>query len=80
MSKTYDVNEYVNGVRTMQSVAQVNDATPTAAELTAAFGGAPSTKGRGWIGTIDDNDGDTNGFIVWASDASWYFLKGTKAS
>lgn len=77
--KTYDVTEFVNGVRTKQSVSNVNDTTPTAAELTTAFGGAASTKGRGWIGTIDDADGDTNGYIVWASDASYYFLKGTKA-
>jgi hypothetical protein len=66
------------GVRTKQSLNNVNDTTPTAAELTAAFG-APATLGRGFVATIDDADGDTNGYIVWTSDASWYWLKGTKA-
>lgn len=66
------------GLKTKQAVNNVNDATPTAAELTTSFG-APATLGRGFVGTVDDNDGDTNGFIVWCSDASFYFLKGTKA-
>jgi hypothetical protein len=61
-----------------QAVDNVHDTTPTAAELTAAFG-SPETLGRGFIGTVDDADGDTNGYICWTSDASWYFLKGTKA-
>lgn len=67
------------GVRTKQSVANVHDTTPTAAELTGTFG-SPATLGRGFVATVDDADGDTNGYICWTSDASWYFLKGTKAS
>lgn len=67
------------GLRTIQAVTNVNDTTPTAAELTTAFGN-PATIGRGFVGTIDDADGDTNGYLVWASDASYYFLKGTKAT
>lgn len=66
------------GIRTKQSVSNVNDTTPTDAELDAAFG-TPATLGRGFVATIDDADGDTNGYIVWTSDASWYWLKGTKA-
>ncbi len=66
------------GLKTKQAVNQVNDTTPTAAELVTSFGAA-ATLGRGFIGTVDDNDGDTNGYIVWVSDASFYFLKGTKA-
>lgn len=73
------VNANTAGLRTKQAVTNVNDTTPTAAELTTAFG-APATLGRGFIGTVDDADGDTNGYIVWVSDASFYFLKGTKAS
>lgn len=65
-------------VNTKQAVNNVNDTTPTAAELTVSFG-APATLGRGFLGTVDDNDGDTNGYIVWASDAAFYFVKGTKA-
>lgn len=70
---------FTAGLNTKQSVANVGDTTPTAAELTSAFGD-PATLGRGFVGTIDDNDGNTNGFIVWTSDASFYFLKGTKAT
>ena len=77
--KTYDVTEFVNGLRVKQAVTQVNDTTPTLAELTTAFGD-PAGKGRGWLGTVDDNDGDTNGFLVWASDAGYYFVKGSKAA
>lgn len=73
------LNASVGGLRTVQAVNQVHDTTPTAAELTTSFG-AVATLGRGFIGTVDDNDGDTNGYIVWASDASFYFVKGTKAS
>jgi len=72
------LNASAAGVRTKQSVANVNDTTPTAAELTGTFG-SPATLGRGFVATVDDADGDTNGYIVWTSDASWYWLKGTKA-
>jgi len=67
------------GINTKQAVNNVNDTTPTKAELTTSFGD-PTTLGRGFIGTVDDADGDTNGYIVWVSDANFYFLKGTKAS
>ena len=67
------------GLRTIQAVTNVNDTTPTAAELTTAFG-APATVGRGFIATVDDNDGDTNHYLVTASDASYYFVKLTKAT
>lgn len=67
------------GIRTKQPVTQVHDTAPTIEELTTAFGD-PATLGRGFIGTVDDNDGDTNFYIVGVSDASFYFLKMTKAS
>jgi hypothetical protein len=73
------LNANAAGLRTKQAVTNVDNTTPTAAELTTAFG-AVSGLGRGFIGTVDDADGDTNGFIVWTSDASFYFLKGTKAT
>lgn len=68
-----------SGLRTKQAVNNVHDTVPTAAELATSFGAA-ATLGRGFIGTVDDADGDTNGYIVWVSDASFYFVKGTKAS
>lgn len=73
------VKTFSDSIKVKQAVTNVNDTTPTAAELTTAFG-APATLGRGFVGTVDDNDGDTNGYIVWCSDASFYFLKGTKAT
>lgn len=67
------------GLRTVQAVNNVHDTVPTAAELTTSFG-AVATLGRGFLGTVDDADGDTNGYIVWASDGAFYFVKGTKAT
>lgn len=68
------------GLNTKQAVTNVNDTTPTDAELQTAFGGTAASLGRGFIGTIDDNDGNAIGYIVWTSDASFYFVKGTKAT
>lgn len=73
------VNANTAGVRTKQAVNNVHDTAPTIAELTISFGD-PATLGRGFIGTIDDNDADAISYIVWVSDASFYFVKGTKAS
>jgi hypothetical protein len=67
------------GTITAQAVNNVHDTTPTAAELAVSFGAAASL-GRGFIGTIDDNDGDAISYIVWTTDASFYFVKGTKAA
>lgn len=61
-------------VKLPQSVDNVHDTTPTQAQMVTALGAAA----RGKIGTIDDADGDTNGYICFSSDASWYWLKGTK--
>lgn len=69
---------FTDGINSKQSVEDVDASAPTVEELTAAFGD-PADLGRGFIGTVDDNDGDTNGFLVWTSDASFYYIKGTKA-
>lgn len=73
------VKTFTDSIKVKQAVNNVHDTAPTAAELTTSFGN-PATLGRGFIGTVDDADGDTNGYIVWCSDASFYFLKGTKAT
>lgn len=65
------------GIRTKQAVDDVHDTTPTDAQLDSAFG-TPATLGRGFIGTIDDADGDTNFYLCITSDASWYWVKMTK--
>lgn len=67
------------GVGTIQSTDNVNDTIPTDAELDTAFG-TPATVGRGFIGTIDDASGETNAYLAFASDNSWFVLKFTKAT
>ena len=51
------------GVRTYQAVGNVNDTTPTSAEITSNLGTAAGV-GSGFIGVIKDNDTDTNFFRV----------------
>lgn len=66
------------GVRTRMAVNNVNDTTPTAAELTTSFG-APATVGTGFVGIVKDADADTNCFVVVSNGTSYYYLKFTKA-
>lgn len=67
------------GVRTKQAINNVNDTTPTAADLTTSFG-APATVGSGFVGIVKDNDADTNCFVVVSNGTSFFYLKFTKAS
>jgi len=64
-------------LRLAQDVTNVSD-PPLDAELDAIFG-TPATLGRGFIASLDDNDANTDVYLVWTSDASWYWVKGTKA-
>jgi len=73
------INANASGIRTKQAVTNVNDTTPTDAELDTAFG-TPASLGRGFIGLVDDNDADTIGYIAWTTDASWFWIIGTKAT
>jgi len=66
------------GIRTEMAINNVNDTTPTAAELTTSFG-TPAAVGSGFIGIVKDNDTDTNGFLVFSNGTSFYYLKFTKA-
>lgn len=72
------VNATAAGVRTKQAINNVNDTTPTAAELTISFG-APATVGSGFVGVVKDADTDTNCFVVVSNGVSFYYLKFTKA-
>jgi hypothetical protein len=65
------------GVLTKQAVTNVHDTTPTQAEMVTAFGAVP---GRGFIGTIDDNDGNAVSYLCWSTDASYFFVAGTKGA
>lgn len=72
------VNATAAGVRTKQAINNVNDTTPTAAELTTSFG-TPASVGSGFVGIVKDNDADTNCFVVVSNGTSYYYLKFTKA-
>jgi len=67
--------QFENAVRVPQSVANVTEAAPTDAELDAAFG-TPATLGRGFIGTVDDNDGSTASVLCWTTDSAWFHVVG----
>ena len=75
LKSTGTVPEWTSVVE--QSVADVSS-PPTDAELDAAFD-TPANLGRGFLATVDDNSGDTDVWIVWTTDASWFYVQGTKA-
>jgi hypothetical protein len=62
-------------VRVPQSVANVTEAAPTDAQLDSAFG-TPATLGRGFIGTVDDNDGSLASVLCWTTDSAWFHVVG----
>lgn len=72
-------NTQFDVLRVAQSVANVTEAAPTAAQLTSAFG-SPATLGRGFIGTVDDNDGSLASVLCWTTDADWFHVVGVKSS
>lgn len=78
LAQTVTGNTQFDVVRVAQSVANVTEAAPTAAQLTSAFG-SPATLGRGFIGTVDDNDASTAGVLCWTTDANWFHVVGVKS-
>jgi hypothetical protein len=64
------------GIQVPQSVANVTEAAPTDAQLDSAFG-TPAVLGRGFIGTVDDNDGSTASVLCWTTDSAWFHVVGT---
>lgn len=72
------VNATAAGVRTKQAINNVNDTTPTAAELTTSFG-TPASVGTGFVGIVKDADADTNCYVVVSNGTSYFYLKFTKA-
>ena len=78
VTSTNAVVATAGGVRTKMAINDVNDTTPTAAELTTSFG-APATVGSGFVGIVKDNNADTNCFVVVSNGTSFFYLKFTKA-
>lgn len=62
---------FPGGVQVKIAVNNVNNTTPTLAELTTSFG-APTAVGAGFVGVVNDAAGGANFFIV-ASDGTNYF-------
>lgn len=72
------VDATTDGIGTKQAVTNITDDTPSDAELVTALG-AVAASGRGFIGTVDDNDADTGMYLAISSDATWYYLRLNKA-
>ena len=51
---------------------------PIDSQLDTAFG-TPAALGAGYIGILDDNSADTDVYICFTNDTSWWLIKGTKA-
>ena len=79
VTSTNAVVATAGGVRTKMAINDVNDTTPTAAELTTSFG-SPSSVGTGFVGIVKDNNADTNCFVVVSNGTSFFYLKFTKAT
>lgn len=81
MAKVMDVDglNVVNGVATAYGTTNVNDTTPTQAELITQFG-AIASKPDGWLGTINDANGNTNLYLVTKMGTKYGFLKFTVAA
>lgn len=79
VTSTNAVNATAAGLRTKMAINNVNDTTPTAAELTTSFG-SPSTVGSGFVGIVKDNDADTVCYVVVSNGTSFYYLSFTKAT
>lgn len=78
VTATNAINATAGGLRTKQAINNVNDTTPTAAELTTSFG-TPASVGSGFVGIVKDNDADTNCFVVVSNGTSYFYHKFTKA-
>jgi len=74
---TANVVRGVGGIVTRISTNNVS-ATPTAAEITGAFG-SPATVGAGFVGLIDDNGLGTAMYICASDGANWHYSAMTKA-
>lgn len=51
---------------------------PLDTQLDTIFG-TPAALGAGYIGILDDNSADTDVYICFTNDTSWWYIKGTKA-
>lgn len=79
MAKFFDVDGVqapTGGIATQYGVTNVHDTTPTQAEVITQFG-AIAGKPNGWLGTINDADGNTNLYLICKMGTKYGFLKFT---
>lgn len=77
-TKLYDKLNLPAGLQTKVAVNNVNDTTPTNAELITSFGTCASN-GAGFIGIVNDAAGGTNFYLVATDGTTYFWLKMTKA-
>lgn len=65
-------------IRAAVAVNNVNDTTPTNAELITSFGAAAS-RGPGFVGVVNDAAGGTNFYLVATDGVTYFWTKMTKA-
>lgn len=76
--KTRTIVKFINGLVMKVGTNNVNDTTPTAAEITTQFGAASNYE-SGWSAMINDAGGGTNVYLVATDATSWFYTKLTKA-
>lgn len=77
-TKLYDKLNLPAGLQTKVATNNVNDTTPTNAELITSFGTCASN-GAGFVGVVNDAGGGTNFYIVATDGTTYFWLKMTKA-
>lgn len=71
------VDATAEGIMTKVDTSDVSN-PPTDAELDSAFG-TPATVGSGFMAFVDDNNADTNFWLVGSNGTSWWYVAMTKA-
>jgi len=73
-----EVHTFLQGIQTKVAINNVDDTTPTAAQLTTSFG-SPSAVGTGFVGLVNDANGDSNNYLVFSNGTSYFYHKFNKA-
>jgi len=73
-----ELTDFKLGIKTRVAVNNVNDTTPTNAELITSFGTCASN-GAGFVGVVNDAAGGTNFYLVATDGTTYFWTKMTKA-
>lgn len=81
MSIVRDFVQFLTGASVPVAVNNVNDTTPTQAEILTAFGvAAVADLPEGAFRFVNDNNGNVNQYLVWKAGTKVNFVKGTVAA